>query len=45
MTGNIEIDSQVALLSHLFCDKHFGKISERFQFVFLTPNPNSHPEE
>lgn len=40
MTGNREVDSQVALLSHLFCDKYFGRISEKFQFVFLTPNPH-----
>lgn len=45
MTGIKEIDSQIALLSHLFCDKYFGKTSEKFQFVFLTHNPHVPTDE
>ncbi len=45
MTGKTDIDAQVAMMSHLFCDKYFGKISERFQFVFMSPGPTVPSDE
>jgi hypothetical protein len=41
MTGKVDIDSQVALIAHLFCDQYFGKISTKYQFVFLSPSQYS----